>query len=165
MSPLDKTTDKQLTVIHISDLLRRNKFQKLCASYCIFKKQRMDGFNHMQKTYLVTMKCDVCHTLIVMILLSTQQTANISIDSLLIKLVVQICRYVIYYNTRFHLFLFIFFLWICCTWSLFWTHWRFYFCDNLFDCTISCRLSYTVWFVIEQDHGKWRVKLFHFICS
>lgn len=75
----------------------------------------MDGFNHMQKTYLVTMKCDVCHTLIVMILLSTQQTANISIDSLLMKLVVQICRYVIYYNTRFHLFLFIFFLWICCT--------------------------------------------------
>lgn len=27
-TPLDKTTEKQLTVTHISDLLRRNIFQK-----------------------------------------------------------------------------------------------------------------------------------------
>lgn len=49
MPPLDKTTDKQLTVNHISDLLRRNIFQKMCSSYCIFKTLRMNGFNNMQK--------------------------------------------------------------------------------------------------------------------
>lgn len=36
-----------------------------------------------KKTYLVTTKCDICHTMIVMIFLSAPQMANISIDSLL----------------------------------------------------------------------------------
>lgn len=33
-------------------------------------------------------------------------------------------------------------------------HWRFYFCDNLFDCTISCRLSHTVRFVIKTVESE-----------
>lgn len=83
MHPLDKTTDKQLTVINISDLLRRNIFQNnVCFLLYIKKKRENEWFQQHAKRHLVTMICDSGHTLIV-IFLSAPQMANISIESLL----------------------------------------------------------------------------------
>lgn len=83
MPLLDKTTDNQLTVIHIWSAQKEDIKKKKSVLLTVYLKQRMNGFSNMQKDIFCNYDSDVCHTLIVMISLSALQMANISMDSLL----------------------------------------------------------------------------------